>query len=254
MNIEYYIFDPAGNITALVTSNLAKEKYKTVAAAIMKKHPSVEQVGFVNFDGGIVKLNMSGGEFCGNATLSAAALYAEINGKSKNVIPVAAYPTYKPINVSVLKNYGGFACECIFAKPDAVKKCSFYANGREYTFPLVCFDGIMHIVADNTLGEIAARSIIKPLAEKLGAAALGIMLYNSDKKSLEPLVFVSAIDSLFRENSCASGSCALAAVLPEFGDETVIKEPGGDITVRLEKEGIYLKSNINFIGKYSEEM
>ena len=42
----------------------------------MRKHPEVEQVGFVSLDGGFPSLRMAGGEFCGNASMSAAALLA----------------------------------------------------------------------------------------------------------------------------------------------------------------------------------
>ena len=254
MNIEYYIIDPAGNTTALVTTPFERNSYKSVAARITEKHTSVEQVGFVGFDSENIKLNMSGGEFCGNATLSAAALYAGLNGGREYTVPVITYPLDKPITVKVLKTEGGFECEGILNKPYAIKDYSFCADGRDYTFPLVCFDGIMHIVADNTLSETAARGIIKPAASELGASALGIMLYNSKESFLAPLVYVPAVDSLFLENSCASGSCALASVLPEFQNEISIKEPGGSLAVRLTGEGILLKSGIKIIEKCLNEV
>ena len=74
--IKYSIFDPTGNITALVESQIPAAEQPTVAAAVMERHPSVEQVGFVRFDPASdppVSLRMAGGEFCGNATMCAAA-------------------------------------------------------------------------------------------------------------------------------------------------------------------------------------
>ena len=80
--LRYSILDPTGNITALVESRVDRSSYKEISAEIMRKHPEVEQVGFVSFDeksgsGTSVDavLNMAGGEFCGNASMSAAALY-----------------------------------------------------------------------------------------------------------------------------------------------------------------------------------
>ena len=48
----------------------------------MAKHANVEQVGFVEI-GKRPELQMAGGEFCGNATRSAASIY--LNGKEGNL-------------------------------------------------------------------------------------------------------------------------------------------------------------------------
>ena len=45
--IIYSIWDPTGNITALVESPTEVERQPQVAAALMERHPEVEQVGFV---------------------------------------------------------------------------------------------------------------------------------------------------------------------------------------------------------------
>ena len=72
--MRYSVFDPTGNITALVRDPVAPLQQPVIAAGIMRKHPEVEQVGFVSFDGALPALRMAGGEFCGNASMSAAAL------------------------------------------------------------------------------------------------------------------------------------------------------------------------------------
>ena len=46
--IKYCIFDPTGNITALVESPVIIDRQPGVADGIMKKHPEVEQVGFIS--------------------------------------------------------------------------------------------------------------------------------------------------------------------------------------------------------------
>jgi len=109
--IIYSIWDPTGNITALVESPTEIERQPQVAAALMRACPEVEQVGFVKVwkkdaaslpagmaggrcdgagDGGQsdrvgddrqsdskieAELRMAGGEFCGNASLCTAAWY-----------------------------------------------------------------------------------------------------------------------------------------------------------------------------------
>ena len=108
-NIKYHVMDPTGNITILVETPVAEASQPFVAAKLMELEPEVEQVGFLTlaetpepdrsgclqqkmasqpektqqsekiplaessqnkYD---IALRMAGGEFCGNATMSAAA-------------------------------------------------------------------------------------------------------------------------------------------------------------------------------------
>ena len=54
--MKYSIFDPTGNITALVEDAVEDSLQPSAAAEIMKKHPEVEQVGFVSLDGDVPAL------------------------------------------------------------------------------------------------------------------------------------------------------------------------------------------------------
>ena len=77
--IRYSIFDPTGNITALVESPGDEGEQRAVAASIMARHAAVEQVGFVRLPdekSAPAALRMAGGEFCANASMSAASLWA----------------------------------------------------------------------------------------------------------------------------------------------------------------------------------
>ena len=93
-NIIFSILDPTGNITALVESEVSIDRQPSVAAGIMDLYEDVEQVGFVGFSRDDIhmgcdsntgmadnnchidcQLRMAGGEFCGNAAMSAAVLY-----------------------------------------------------------------------------------------------------------------------------------------------------------------------------------
>ena len=76
--MRYCILNPTGNITAIVTDPVPAEDYPSIAAKVMEIEPTAEQVGFLlpgdeEYD---AKLSMAGGEFCGNASMSAAALTA----------------------------------------------------------------------------------------------------------------------------------------------------------------------------------
>ncbi|MEE3312421.1 MAG: diaminopimelate epimerase, partial [Acutalibacteraceae bacterium] len=76
MEVTYSLFDPTGNITLLVETPISAAERVAVASKLMELEPKAEQVGFVSQDDADVdiRLDMAGGEFCGNATMSAAAL------------------------------------------------------------------------------------------------------------------------------------------------------------------------------------
>ena len=77
-DLKYCIFDPTGNITALVETAVDIADQPAAASHIMELEPDVEQVGFISYAedpaAGVapVSLRMAGGEFCGNATMCAA--------------------------------------------------------------------------------------------------------------------------------------------------------------------------------------
>jgi len=76
VKVEYCIFNPGGNLTALVFDNWYNENQKkTINDAILKKHKCIEQVGFILKDK--IELQMAGGEFCGNATRCAVKYYLD---------------------------------------------------------------------------------------------------------------------------------------------------------------------------------
>lgn len=65
--IEYKIFNPGGNITALINGcDYDTNQKKLINRMIMEKYSQVEQVGFLSNKTNC--LEMSGGEFCANAT------------------------------------------------------------------------------------------------------------------------------------------------------------------------------------------
>ena len=76
--VEYIKVIPGGNDTALVLKKGYTPKEKiAINNAILENDKTIEQVGFVdsNYE---PELQMAGGEFCGNATRSAAYYY--LNG------------------------------------------------------------------------------------------------------------------------------------------------------------------------------
>ena len=92
MEIHFVIADPAGNITAIVKDGVADDDYRSVAAAIMQDPQwKVEQVGFITEPkvGGEARLQMMGGEFCGNAARSFGKYIAKKMRRQEAVIEIS---------------------------------------------------------------------------------------------------------------------------------------------------------------------
>ncbi|MDO8610569.1 MAG: hypothetical protein Q7R95_08540, partial [bacterium] len=79
MKLNYFIINPGGNITAIVLGKFTKKIKLKITKSILENNSTIEQVGFwintknKNFD---AKLEMAGGEFCGNALRSLGAILA----------------------------------------------------------------------------------------------------------------------------------------------------------------------------------
>ena len=88
MELKFVKLNPTQNMTLLVESPLRREDYAKVADSIMA-YESVyaEQVGFIERPGSgskaVARLQMAGGEFCGNAAMSLAAYVAWLDKKEK---------------------------------------------------------------------------------------------------------------------------------------------------------------------------
>lgn len=75
--LRFHKFSPGGNTTILVTDPVPPPLRAAVAAELMgEHHVHAEQVGFVSLAGARPRIDMMGGEFCGNACRSLAALLA----------------------------------------------------------------------------------------------------------------------------------------------------------------------------------
>lgn len=188
--MKYYLFDPTGNITALIADD-------TPADVIMKKHPECEQAGYIEYrDGSDICLRMAGGEFCGNATMCAAFL----TGKK---------------NVKVLAEGTGIVNAQVSGDEVRVEMPRPLEITEKNGYPMVRFKGIDHVIIEDDLDP----GLIRQWCE---GEAIGFMYLKGTE--LKPLVYVKGADTLFWENSCGSGTCAVG----EWLDKPVeIRNPAG---------------------------
>ena len=248
----YSILDPTGNITALAEGSVEKRGQSLVAEKIMKNHPEVEQVGFIRFaetprEPVQVYLRMAGGEFCGNASMCAAALYAEKKssafGKEQQVI-LKVSGSEEPVEVQLTKEASGIYRAGVKMPPVRdISFCPFSYQELSGSLPIVRLEGISHVIIEEdspffSLKEtpFAAQEAIKKWCRELAAEGLGLMFLsgNAPEFSLTPLVYIPGSNTIFWENSCGSGSCACGVYEGEKRGapfRLFLKQPGGTLSV-----------------------
>ena len=244
--MKYLLANPTGNITALVLSCVRQEEQCAAALKLMQEEPSAEQVGFISEGkkGTDASLRMAGGEFCANATMSAAALCAlreQLKTGEEKTFLIRASGMKNAVEVSVQPlGERTFLCTEKLASPESIETVFLESGVIAGEFPLVHFAGISHVICEKNIPPAEAETAVKKWCRELGTDALGIMLLNRDKKSMKPLVYVAKGETLFWENSCGSGSSAVGAfVAQQENAETAISllQPGGTLSVRCSPGG-----------------
>jgi diaminopimelate epimerase len=232
MTVDYYYVDPTGNITLLCDTPVPKEQRREAALELMRLEPSAEQVGFTRGK----TLNMAGGEFCGNATIGAAALYCEKNGLTNLDTEMTVSGTDSPVKVSVTGKDGVYRGSVTMPAAESAGNITVETESGKYDFPFVALPGIVHIISETALDKDEAERIVKYACEKLGCDAAGLMIADTAAKKLTPLVYVPGANTLVWESSCASGTCALGIYLSnKYGVEIKEKftQPGGTLGVEV---------------------
>ncbi len=264
--IQYCKFDPTGNITALVETAVDIADQPEVAARIMELEPDVEQVGFIAYGkdkvpeegAAAISLRMAGGEFCGNATMCAAALFALNRGLQSGTVPVKVSGASAPLTVS-LEQQAAFSFSAAVSMPPAIRigtvdlQPSGAAGAHEsgsadgisamISLPVVEMEGISHIIIEPDSGffgvkddKALAESMVRHWCGVLGADCLGMMFLDEGiaTRPMTPLVYVPGADTMFWENSCASGSAAAGMYLAARAGSPVditFEEPAGRLRV-----------------------
>lgn len=250
--IRYSIFDPTGNITALVESPVDESEQRAVAASIMARHAAVEQVGFVRLPdekSAPAALRMAGGEFCANASMSAASLWALRLGLCEGELSLAVSGAEDAVAVR-LKQEEESCFSAAVRMPEAreITAIPFVFEGLSGTIPLVRMEGIDHAVLTPDCPFFALRDrpsaaekTVRELCASLGAVCLGLMFLEGEsaQRRLTPLVYVPGSRTLFWESSCASGSAAAGMLLArQSGERTELEleEPGGILRVESDPQ------------------
>lgn len=237
--IKYSIYRPAGNDTALVYgTNYTKKIKKKINDAIMKKHTTVEQVGFIN-NNGKKELQMAGGEFCGNATRSAAYDYLNgmqgkiqicVNSKDKIIAGVdkdkkawCEIPLYENRNIITEKENGVFIVEMKGITIVVIQE----------------FKAKKYLCNRDKLKQIG-RNLINNY-NLVNNSAVGVIFCEKKKEKIKinPVVWVKNIDTLFYETACGSGSIAVCII------ESYLKRQSQKIDI-LQPSDLIITANVDY--------
>lgn len=253
--IQYSVFDPTGNITALVESDVETGLQPSVAAHLMERRPEVEQVGFVRFapGGEGPSLRMAGGEFCGNASMSAAALYlirrAERQGtalplRREETVSLRVSGVARPVELRLRAEAPGCFRAGVQMPPAlGLEDREFSYGALSGKVPVVWMEGISHIVIEPgsvfwalSKEQAAAGEAVRDWCAALSAPGLGLLFLSGDapRRRLTPLVYIPGSNTVFWESSCASGSAAAGMYLAAKAGVSVdleLQEPGGVLRV-----------------------
>lgn len=253
MEINYYLADPTGNVTILVDSDVSENDRAEIASRLMEVEPQAEQVGFLEkgADGTDIALSMAGGEFCGNASLSAAAVFCRRSKKDGGVVSVKASGAEAPVEVFIQPQENGeYTGTVRMPLPEEIEDICLEYEGEKAVFPLVRFKGISHIICSGRMEKNFAEKAAEKWCADLGADALGIMQIDLQKKTLLPLVYVRKAGTLFWESSCASGTAAAGVYLHRLSGESVrieFSEPAGKLGVEAGKNLLNLTGKVRFL-------
>jgi diaminopimelate epimerase len=248
MEYNLLIADPAKNITAFVLNHVPPDTRSALSAALLADPAlEAEQAAFVIPPGRegnrLWRLEMMGGEFCGNAARSFGLYVARKTGlHGGRTVLIESSGAAAPIPVWADAENG--LAEAEIPGPRSLTSLAF--KGR--TLTVCAFDGITHVIALDLPADRESFFAIKSAFEAsvpFLPGALGVLFAgppaDGADAAMTPVVYVYGADSLVFESSCGSGSAALALALAaresygiDGGEARYrIRQPGGVIETRV---------------------
>lgn len=230
-----------GNETVLqVIKGGVKGADGRVGNALLGAYPIAEQAGLLYVDA--KRLEMAGGEFCGNASAAAAVLLA--NGSAK---PTVSY--------SVSGFNGSVVAEVTSLDRNKYRvRTSF--NGMDYKVEdleykgarlcMVDMKGIAHILIEGAFPSSNYESIQRKLIDELDLPdreAVGVIWYErqGERIQINPVVWVKAVDTLYYESACGSGAIATALCT---GGRKIFQPTGECISVGIEEDKVITECEV----------
>jgi len=272
MKLNFIKVNPTENMTVFVVDPLPRTKYFEIANKIMNyNNIYAEQVGFIERpalkdSNASARLQMMGGEFCGNASRALAAVavnrgYTNVTEeKGKYIVPLEVSGLEEVIYCEV-EQQDSNAYEVAVKMPlqKSMREIEVEYNGKVYKGIIVELYGISHAVfftEDRSLKEGFFEKV-KSEIKDFNYDAFGVMFFNEREKFMTPLVYVKDTESLIWERSCGTGTVALGAVLSYLNKSNIemkINQPGGQVEIVTDWDenrikGIILKGMVYIVAE-----
>ena len=255
MELDFIKLSPLGNTTVFLRGEAAQEARAALLAEAMDyDHLAAEQAGFLvapHSEEALFRIEMSGGEFCGNATLSAAALAASEGAESPFFVECSGAPEPLRAEAHPLGS-GRWLARAEMPQAHEVRRISL--DGFSFGGAAICVSlpGIAHFVVEAAdLSAADYDALLACLMRETDADAYGVVPFERmgrDHFRIRPYVAVPSAESRVFERACGSGSLALALALGDAAEGTriAVEQPGGTLFVergtRLLLEGEVLIS------------
>lgn len=218
--IPFHKMSPGGNTTILVPHSAVDALHRApVATRLMHGlHLGAEQVGFIDMGSSIPRLDMMGGEFCGNACRCLAALLllegrVQDDGQGGSTGRIAASGVSTPVHFTARHLPDGAVDASIRMDLPAMPDMVDIAPGMS----LVRLPGISHLLLDLALHPYPGRpgETVPGILRRYGldeAPAAGCIWFgeHGGRRFIKPVVHVRDTATIHEETACGSGTLALA--------------------------------------------
>ena len=218
MVLRYTVVDPTKNITLLVTTPVPRALQPQTAAWLLRREKDAEQVGFLeSSDTAPARLQMMGGEFCGNATMGLGAWLCRRDRLSHGVthdflLEISGADALVPCAVTPVRY--GYLATVELPLPEKMEQRTFPTAAGDVTLTVVFLPGICHIIAPaGTVAREEAEELLRRWSVDLPGEAVGLILLDEERTAIDPLVYVKPTDTAVWERGCGSGSAAVACYL-----------------------------------------
>lgn len=238
MTISYRKLNPTQNTTILVTTPVPRQRHGDISTWLLARVGG-EQVGFIEPPSdprATARLQMMGGEFCGNATMALCAALARREGAAEAdyLLEVSGSDALVPCHIR--RDGDGWVGTVRMPLPNRMREAVIETDGGPLAVPLVEMSGIAHLLipADAGLTEAELRRRLPDWNRDIGADALGALRWDAAAGSIDPLVCVPSAGTLVHERGCGSGSAAVGCWLATQAGRsltTLVRQPGGVIEV-----------------------
>lgn len=239
-----------GNGTAIeiIPEPLSRPDYESRGTILCNDFEEfgAEQAGFLVLSDN--HFEMAGGEFCGNATRSAAVLLHQEHGEDTVSFTVSGFDGVVSASVASLDDTT-FLVKATF--PGMQTKISNVVLESGQPASIVDLGGIVHVVVN---GEFPSNpedysSQHRAITAQFGLEnrdAVGVTWYQrvGNAITMHPVVWVRAVDTFYYESSCGSGTIAVGAVT---GTTSIIQPSGMPISAYITEDEVVLESKMEVV-------